>query len=100
MNEEISRDVIDAVTRLIRLVKSSSIYHQFTSYPHQKNVSYTTHAWRNAKESIKVGMIAFQLWIHAFFPFLFQSVTSSLPPTEQTEQKEQKEQEEQRLKTE
>lgn len=97
MNEEIREDIAHALIRLVAWFESTSIYQQFTSYPHQKNLSYTTHAWRNAKESVKLGFLSIRLWIHAFFPFLFQSVDRSAPqdPEEQKEQKE-----DQRLKTE
>ena len=99
MNEEIREDIAAALTRLLSWFEKTSLYDQFTAYPHQQQITYTTHAWRNAKESVKLGMKALRLWIHAFFPFLFQSESfgkeKETPPV-----KEVQENPDQRLKTE
>lgn len=100
MNEEIREDIAIALTRLLSWFEKTSVYDRFTAYPHQQQISYTTHAWRNAKESVKLGVKALRLWIHAFFPFLFQSVSSSFGKATETETAVLDPPQDQRLKTE
>lgn len=80
MNQEITEDIGVAVTRISSWLKHTPIYTLFTDIPQKKNMSYITHLWRHAKQSIYFGYLAICLWIHAFFPFLCSESSESLKP--------------------
>lgn len=50
----------------------SKFYLLFTSHPKEKNVTYFQHLSTSLKLCFNMGKLSTYLFIHAFFPFLFE----------------------------
>lgn len=87
MNQEIAEDMNHAMRRIVAWVEHTSIYTLFNDIPQKNKVSYLTHVWRHAKQSIYFGYLAICFWIHAFFPFLCPSMEPlhNIPSSEKKE---------------
>ncbi len=50
----------------------------FTKHPHSVDESYFTHMAHSLSYSAKFVLLAFMTFVHAFFPFIFESTSSRL----------------------
>lgn len=91
MNQEIAEDATKAINYVTSWMEQTSAYRLFTEVPQKKKISYLTHLWRHAKQSIYFGYLAICFWIHAFFPFLLDPIEANESDVDQSVLKPEKE---------